>query len=153
MITGLLRALNAITDGDSLNYYTSNMKQDLYNSPSVFNYYPPNYQLVSNSLLAPEMKIYTTPTALLRANAINGVVFWNSPGGTKIDYTAWNTLAADNTKLLDALNAAMMHGSMPDQLRQSIITALNTLDPNDLNGRAKTAIYLMATSQHYSVQH
>ena len=153
LITGLLRALNATTDGDSLNYYTSNMKQDLYNSPSVFNYYPPNYQLVSNSLLAPEMKIYTTPTALLRANAINGVVFWNSPGGTKIDYTAWNTLAADNTKLLDALNAAMMHGSMPDQLRQSIITALNTLDPKDLNGRAKTAIYLMATSQHYSVQH
>jgi len=153
LITGLLRALNATTDGDSLNYYTSNMKEDLYNSPSVFNYFPPNYQLVSNSLLAPEMKIFTTPTALLRANAINGIIFWNSPGGTKIDYTAWKTLAADNTKLLDALNAAMMHGSMPDQLRQSIITALNTLDPNDLNGRAKTAIYLIATSQHYSVQH
>jgi uncharacterized protein (DUF1800 family) len=153
LIASLLRSLNATTDGDSLNNYTSNMKEDLYNSPSVFNYYPPNYQLTSNNLLAPEMKIYTTPTALERANAMNGIVFWNSPGGTKIDYTAWQTLASDNTKLLDALAAAMMHGNMPDQLRQSITTALNALDPTDLNGRAKTAIYLAATSQWYSVQH
>ena len=153
LISGLLRSLNATSDGDSLNNYTSNMKEDLYNSPSVFNYFPPNYQLVSNNLLAPEMKIYTTPTALERANTINGIVFWNQPGGTKIDYTSWKTLASDNTKLLDALSTAMMHGSMPDQLRQSITTALNTLDPTDLNGRAKTAIYLIATSQWYSVQH
>lgn len=152
-ITGLLRALNATTDGNNLNYYSANMKEDLYNSPSVFNYYPPNYQLVSNNLLAPEMKIYTTPTALERANAVNGIVFWNSPGSTKIDYTPWVTLASDNTKLLDALNTAMMHGAMPDQLRQSIVTALNILDPKDLNGRAKTAIYLVASSQAYSVQH
>jgi uncharacterized protein (DUF1800 family) len=153
LVAGLLRALNATTDGDSLNNYTSNMKEDLFNSTSVFNYFPPNYQLVSNNLLAPEMKIYTTPTALERANTINGIVFWNQPGSTKIDYTSWKTLASDNTKLLDALNTAMMHGSMPDQLRQSITTALNTLDPKDLNGRAKTAIYLVATSQWYSVQH
>jgi len=59
------------------------------------------------------MKIYTTPTALERANTINGIVFWNQPGSTKIDYTSWKTLASDNTKLLDALNTAMMHGSMP----------------------------------------
>lgn len=153
LITGLLRALNATSDGDSLNNYTANMKEDLYNSPSVFNYYPPNYQLVSNNLLAPEMKIYTTPTALERANTINGIVFWNQPGTTKIDYTSWKTLASDNTKLLDALSAAMMHGSMPDQLRQSITTALTTLDVNDFDGRARTAIYLVATSQWYSVQH
>ena len=152
-ITGILRELNATTDGDSLNYYTYNMKQDLYNSPSVFNYYPPNFQLVSNSLLAPEMKIYTTPSALYRANAVNGLIFWNSPGGTKIDFTPWKNLASDSNKLLDVLNATMMHGAIPDQVRQSIITALNVLDPADLNGRARTAIYLVATSQQYSVQH
>jgi hypothetical protein len=153
LVAGLLRALNATTDGDSLNNYTLNMKEDLYNSPSVFNYFPPNYQLVSKNLHDPAMKTYTTPTALERANTINGIVFWNQPGSTKIDYTSWKTLASDNTKLLDALSTAMMHGSMPDQLRQSITTALNTLDPTDLNGRAKTAIYLVATSQWYSVQH
>jgi len=49
LVAGLLRALNAATDGDSLNNYTSNMKEDLYNSTSVFNYFPPNYQLVSNT--------------------------------------------------------------------------------------------------------
>ena len=152
-VVGLLRALNATTDGDSLNNYSYNMREDLYNPVSVFNYYPPNYQLVSNNLFAPEMKIYSTPTAMERANAVNGLVFWNSPGTTKIDYTQWKTLASDNTKLLDALNTTMMHGAMPDAMRQAITTALNVLDPNDLQGRAKTAIYLVATSQLYSVQH
>ena len=152
-INGLLRALNATTDGDSLNNCSSNMREDLYNSVSVFNYYPPNYQLVGNNLFAPEMKIYSTPTAMERANCVNGFVFWNSPGTTKIDFTPWNTLASDNTKLLDALNTTMMHGAMPDAMRQAIITALNALDPADLKGRAKTAIYLIATSQLYSVQH
>jgi len=46
-----------------------------------------------------------------------------------------------------------MHGAMPDAMRQAITTALNALDPADLKGRAKTAIYLIATSQLYSVQH
>ena len=113
----------------------------------------PIYQLVGNNLFAPEMKIYSTPTAMERANSINGIVFWNSPGSTKIDYSSWKALAADNTKLLDALNAAMMHGAMPDAMRQAVTTALNVLDPTDLDGRAKTAIYLVATSQLYSVQH
>ena len=152
-INGLLRALNATTDGDSLNNYSNNMREDLYNSVSVFNYYPPNYQLVGNNLFAPEMKIYSTPTAMERANSVNGIVFWSSPGTTKIDYSSWKALAADNTKLLDALNATMMHGAMPDAMRQAITTALNVLDPADLDGRAKTAIYLVATSQLYSVQH
>ena len=153
MINGLLRALNATTDGDSLNYYSSNMRQDLYNPASVFNYYPPNFRLASNNLLAPEFKIFSTPTALWRANFVNGIVFWGSPGGTKVDFMPWASLASDDTKLLDALSVALMHGSMPDQLRQAILTALNPLDPNDLNGRAKTAIYLVAASQAYSVQH
>jgi hypothetical protein len=152
-INGLLRALNATTDGDSLNNCSSNLREDLYNSATVFNYYPPNYQLVGNNLFAPEMKIYSTPTAMERANCVNGFVFWNSPGGTKIDFTSWNTLASDNTKLLDALNTTLMHGAMPDAMRQAITTALNALDPADLKGRAKTAIYLIATSQLYSVQH
>jgi hypothetical protein len=153
MMNNLLRALNATTDGDSLNWYSYNMRQDLYNPASVFNYYPPNFRLASNNLLAPEFRIYTTPAALWRANFVNGVVFWNSLGTTVVDFTSWKNLASDNTKLLDALNVAFLHGAMPDQMRQSITTALNALDPTDLNGRAKTAIYLVATSQMYSVQH
>jgi len=152
-MTGLLRALNATTDGANLNWPAYNMRQDLYNPASVFNYYPPNYRLESNNLLAPEMKIYSTPTALERANFVNGVVFWNSPGTTKVDFKPWASLASDDTKLLDALNVAFLHGAMPDQVRQAVTTAIDVLDPNDLNGRARTAIYLVTTSQLYSVQH
>ncbi len=152
-MTGVLRGLNAITDGDSLNWFSYNMRQDLYNPASVFNYYPPNYRLSSNNLLAPEMRIYTTPTALWRANFVNSIVYWNWPGTTKFDLTPWSTLASDNNKLLDALNVTFMHGAMPQQMRDAITTALNALDPTDLNGRARAAIYLVTTSQIYSVQH
>jgi len=152
-MTGVLRGLNAITDGDSLNWFSYNMRQDLYNPASVFNYYPPNYRLSSNNLLAPEMRIYTTPTALWRANFVNSIVYWNWPGTTKFDLSPWSTLASDNNKLLDALNVTFMHGAMPQQMRDAITTALNALDPTDLNGRARAAIYLVTTSQIYSVQH
>ena len=152
-MTGVLRGLNATTDGDSLNWFSYNMRQDLYNPASVFNYYPPNYRLSSNSLLAPELKIYTTPTALWRANFVNSIVYWNWPGTTTFDLTQWSTLAADNNKLLDALNVSYMHGAMPQQMRDAITTALNALDPTDVNGRARAAIYLVTTSQIYFVQH
>ena len=152
-MTGVLRGLNAATDGDSLNWFSYNMRQDLYNPASVFNYYPPNYRLSGNNLLAPELKIYTTPTALWRANFVNSIVYWNWPGTTTFDLTPWATLASDNNKLLDALNVTYMHGAMPQQMRDAVTTALNALDPTDLNGRARAAIYLVTTSQIYSVQH
>ena len=152
-MTGVLRGLNAATDGDSLNWFSYNMRQDLYNPASVFNYYPPNFRLANINLLAPEMKIYSTPTALWRANFVNSIVYWNWPGTTKFNLAPWATLAQDNNQLLDALNVTFMHGAMPQQVRDAITTALNALDPADLNGRARAGIYLVTTSQIYSVQH
>jgi len=152
-MNGVLRGLNAVTDGDSLNWFSYNMRQDLYNPASVFNYYPPNYRLESNNLLAPELRIYTTPTALWRANFVNSIVYWNWPGTTTFDLTPWANLAKDNNQLLDALNVTFMHGAMPQQMRDAITTALNALDPADFNGRARAGIYLVTTSQLYSVQH
>jgi len=152
-ILGMLRGLNATTDGDNLNWYALNMRQDLFNPVTVFNYYPPDYKLVNSPLYGPEFKIYDSGTSMWRTNYVNTQVFWGYPNTTTIDYTTWKSLAADDNKLLDALSARFMHGSMPTQLRQAIIPALDALSPTDVDARAKTAIYLTLTSMHYTVQY
>lgn len=152
-MVGMLRGLNATTDGDNLNWYALNMRQDLFNPVTVFNYYPPDYKLLNSPLYAPEFKIYDAGTSMWRTNYVNTQVFWGYPNTTTIDYTTWKSLASDDNKLLDALSARFMHGAMPSQLRQTIIPALDSLSPTDLDTRAKTAVYLTLTSMHYTVQY
>ena len=41
----VMRALNTTTDGANLMYYADNMKQEPFVPTTVFNFYPPNYQI------------------------------------------------------------------------------------------------------------
>ena len=47
----LLRATNATSDGANLNNYASNMKEEPFESPTVFNFYPPNNAIPGTTLL------------------------------------------------------------------------------------------------------
>jgi hypothetical protein len=46
----------------------------------------------------------------------------------------------------------MMHGTMTAQNRATILTAVQALPATDTLGRARAAIYLVATSSQYQVQ-
>ena len=77
------------------------------------------------------------------------------PNGTSINFTEIQALAAADTtsnRLLDELNTKMMHGTMSAQNRSTILTAVNAVAATDPLTRAKTAIYLVATSSQYQVQ-
>src|SRR5439155_19547293 len=126
----LLRAFNAksadgtgLSDG-YLNPQSLALGMDAFRPPSVFSYFPPN-KVVGGTppVLGPEFGIYNTATALARANFVNTMVFGkiatgtNSPTGTSLDFSDWQTLAADPAKLLDALDGLLMHGSMPADMR------------------------------------
>ena len=61
------------------NYFTgdlANMGQDIYNAPSVFNYYSPSYQVPTFGLTGGEFQIFTPNNAVYRANLI--AVLFNS---------------------------------------------------------------------------
>jgi hypothetical protein len=45
IITGLLRSLGARSNGAGLSIYARSMNQNLFYPATVFNYYPPTYQL------------------------------------------------------------------------------------------------------------
>src|SRR5690606_9932318 len=78
-IAGALRATDGITDGDSLVAdwgWSGQMNQAPFHSPSVFNYYPPDFPLVGTTLVAPQFGIDTVGANLKRINFANALLFW-----------------------------------------------------------------------------
>ena len=149
------------SDGD-INRFSATLAQSVFNAPTVFNFYPPNYIVPGTSLLGPEFAIFNTGTSIGRANFGNSTVFGqinvslpNTPNGTKLNFTELQGIAAADTtsnQLLDVLNQRMMHGAMSAQMRSQILTAVNAVLSTDPATRAKTAVYLIVTSSQYQVQ-
>ncbi len=165
LITNLLRAFNARSaDGSTtsdgyLNPQSVNMGMDIFRPPSVFSYYSPGYVVPRTAgVRGPEFGIFSTSTALRRANFVNTLVFsniavgTNSPSGTSLDFSAIQPLASNPAQLADALNNLMMHGSMSDNMRNSIISAVSAVSSSNPLKRARTAVYLVATSSQYQVE-
>jgi hypothetical protein len=156
LVAGLLRALNAyVDDTNYLGYEMRNLSQDLYNAPSVFNYYSPFYH--AGALLGPEFQIHTPYSAIYRANLVHNLFSSysnniNSYGpGTTIDLTAYVNLAGTPSNLVDALDKVLTHGQMPAAMKQTIMTAVSGTSGN--LRRVQVGIYLIATSGYYQVWH
>jgi hypothetical protein len=161
-IVGLLRALGIESDGAFMRTHSGAMGQDVYRSPSVFNFYPPGYPLQGTDLLSPVSAIYTETTVLARANFVYKL-FHNSGDlapdpamagatGTKVDLSPLTTLANDPEKLLDKLNLVLMHNNMSSAMRDIVIHAVKAIPASDPVGRTRTAVYLVATSPQYQVE-
>lgn len=141
---------------------TANMGQNIFYAPTVFNFYSPDYVVPGPGLNGPEFGILTTGTAINRTNFVNTMVFGqinggstNAPLGTSINLAEMQALAAadaTSNRLLDTLNTKMMHGTMTAQNKATMMTAVNALPSTDPLGRARAAIYLVATSSQYQVQ-
>ena len=158
-VAGVVRAFGGTMSNQ--NYFgwdLSNMNQDLYNAPSVFNYYSPSFSPPGSTVLGPEFQIYTPDSAVYRANMMaNFFSSWSSPmlnygPGTNIDVTPYLALAANPASLVAALDLTLTHGTMPAQMKQAIVTAV----ANDGNGnlsRVLTGSWLILSSSYYNVWH
>jgi uncharacterized protein (DUF1800 family) len=153
-------ALSGPSDG-VINSLASNIGQNAFTSPTVFNFYPPDYVIPGTALPGPEFAIMTTSTSIGRANLGNTMVYGsigvstNAPAGTKLDFSEMTALAtADPTcnRLLDVLNERMLHKTMSPQMRASILTAVTSIASTNPAGRAQSAVYLVATSSQYQIQ-
>ncbi len=157
-----VRSYNGTTQSDGyVNQIIVSMGQDTFRSPTVFNYYTPDYVVPGTGLNGPEFGILTTGTAIARANFVNNVIFSRinvstaAPTGTSIDLSEMQALAAADAtgnRLLDALNIKMMHGAMSAQMKNTILTAVQAVPAANTLLRAQTAVYLVATSSQYQVQ-
>ena len=179
-INGFLRAFNvksfdklSMSDGvlgnRSSGDFTGSLDQFIFQPPTVFSYYQPGYEVPGTKILGPAFGILSTTTTLRRANNINTLVYTgvssnltptvaspDRPRGTSIDIANLEALAGNPIDVVNALDALLLHGTMHPQMRTSIVTAMNAI--NDANvttrnqKRARTAVYLVATSSQYDIQ-
>lgn len=159
LATQLLRSLGGYSDGVWLRSQTANLGQEVFNSPSVFNFFSPDFPV--SGYTEPEFGIDNAASALARSNFIYSLIYGGGAGpdssvigatGTKVDLAPWQILATSPAALVDRLDVLLMHGTMTPSLRQNLITQVSAVPANDPLSRARLAIYLLATSPSYLVE-
>jgi uncharacterized protein (DUF1800 family) len=150
MMVSVARLFNPTTDGTGFTGWGGNMGQSLFNSGSVFNFFPPQNLIAGTTLNGPEFAIYNTNTALARVNFVNTIVNGSISSGTKVDFTPVFNAGTQDT-MVDWLNNYFLHGTMSSQMKQSVETAMTAAGTNTKN-QAKAALYLVISSSQYQVQ-
>ncbi len=166
MLPGVLRALNGRSDGDAMGWWWGEiLRQHAFRSPSVFNFYPPNYPVAGTTLNGPQFGIHNTNAALERLNYLTYLLFWTGsapeasvPGafGTQVDLSAFVADAGDAAKLVDRLSALAVGGPLPAAPRNTIITAVNAFTSSNSSTwqteRVRQAAYLVFAAPQYQIQ-
>ncbi len=183
LITNFMRQMNAccggFSDGIDLATRSRAMAQDVYTSPTVFNYYPADYAIPGTDLAGPQFGIYD-PTSLFEGarTIYNLTLGANCPAagnvnlcgsnadattvgatGTKIDWSSLAALAATPATLVDQVSDILLYGKLPPGLRQQVINGVSGVAVStpptaaQLRDRARTAAYLIATSPRYQVEY
>src|SRR5678816_766768 len=144
----------------------ANYAQTVYRSPTVFNFFEPDYQANGDGalagLFAPEMQIITETTAIGAANYIYGGIYsgtpnattgvcggWPGPNGNdvRLNLLTEENLATNATNLVESLNQLLMAGQMPAAMKTTIVNYVNTLPSTTATNRltrAQAAVHLVA---------
>lgn len=150
-VIAMLRELHASVRADNrLERFPTNLGQRVFYPASVFNDYSPLYR-TSTGLLAPEFDLLSSGTALMRANVVRNLVEKGLNGDAQFDISPFVALAGSPADLVDAVGQAFLYGRLPATLKPEIVTAISTT--HDYNLRVRHAIYLVASSALYQVEH
>jgi uncharacterized protein (DUF1800 family) len=180
-VTNLLRALDASTDGVALRTSLASMGQNIYNSPTVFNYYQQDYLVPGTDLSGPPFQIFDATSYFARVNFAYNLIYSGtcdtgqptSPSvcgpapdatvlgavGTKINWQPFKPLAIDPAQLVDTLSIRLMHEKLPKAQRNKAINAVASValsatpTQTQLLDRVRMAAYLIATSPKYQVEY
>jgi len=159
-VTSVLRQLGALSDGAGLDQPARAMGQDVFYAPTVFNYYPAEYRIPGTSLIAPQFGIHNTNTVLHRMNFAYDMIYGGGYGpdddvpnaiGTALDLKSFASVAADPAKLVALVNDRLFGGGMPLGIKAEIVNAVNALPVDDPDERARTAVFLAASSFQFQV--
>ena len=157
-----MRGLGGRSDGVFLRGQAGAMGQQIFVPPTVFNFYPPSYQLPGTTTVAPEFFIDDAATALARANFVNQLIFGGGAApdptvtgssGTAVDLSQLiGTTASTADSIVNQLSTRLMHGSLSVAAHNAIVTAVNAVPASDPLGQVKAAAYLVATSPQFQVE-
>jgi uncharacterized protein (DUF1800 family) len=149
------------------------MSQSIMSSPSVFNFYRPNFlptgDLRQRGLFAPELQILNEASSITTLNHLYARLNRTDRDDTGIaltttdprfyttqyrfDLSAEKPLAVSPEALVDRLNLLLMGGRMPTDMRTILINAAYQIPMNDGGGdRVEDMIFLIASSSQFAVQ-
>ena len=151
MVLSVARAFHGQTDGSQFASPSSNMSQNVFNSGSVFNFFPPDNPIPQSTLNGPEFAIFNTNTSLSRVNFINSAVYGGFASSLKLDFTPVIN-AGTPDQMVAWLDTMFLHNTISDPMKQSILTAVAAVSSTDTKNQARTAIYLVLSSSQYQVQ-
>ncbi len=158
-IAGMVRAFGGqMSDANYYHWEMAELGQNIFSSPSVFNYYAPNYGVPGTSLVGGEFQIHSPNNAVLRANLVSDLFSqWSDPvqtfgPGTSVDLSAFLYMGPYPAKLVDSLDLTLTHGTMPAAMKSAIVTAVTGETGGNLR-RVQRACYLILTSSYYNVWH
>lgn len=147
----MMRSLGASVRADNrLERFPTSLGQKVFYPESVFNDYSPLYR-TSTGLLAPEFELLSSGTALMRANLVRNLVEKGLNGDAQCDLAPFAAFAGSPSDLVDAVDRALLYGRLPAALKPEIVSAVSAT--HDYNLRTRNAIYLVASSAFYQVQH
>lgn len=150
-VVAMIRALGASVRADNrLERFPTTLGQRVFYPPSVFNDYAPDYR-TPNGLLAPELELLSSGTALMRANVVRNLLEKGLNGDAPCDLAPFVALAASPGDMVDAVDRALLYGRLPAGVKEQVVAAVTAT--HDYNLRARNAVYLVATSALYQVQH
>ncbi|MYF01875.1 MAG: DUF1800 domain-containing protein [Gammaproteobacteria bacterium] len=132
-------------------------------SPSVFNFYQPNYapvgEIADNDMVAPEFQITTSTTVIGVTNYIGLAIFnenqlfhtfrphFETP---RIDLSEYEELAAEPDDLIRRLDIVLTQGKLSQTTKDIVKEVLHKVD--DDKERAQIAIYLILISPDNAVE-
>jgi uncharacterized protein (DUF1800 family) len=155
--------ISTISSATRLDGVQGNLAQAPLRSPSVFNFYHPDYvlpgPLATAGLVAPEFEITDDNYAISVPNFLRTFVLASVPTSAAAPYTITldlgyeQTLVGNPSALLDHLNTILCAGAMPAATKTRITTALAALPATTTTiDRARTAVLLTLTSPAAAIQ-
>jgi len=149
------------------------MAQSVMGSPSVFNFYRPNFMptgdLRQRGLVAPELQILNEAVAISSLNHFHGRLWQTDSADATIPTTTTDprfyttryrfNLAAEKAlanapeKLVDRMDLLLMGGRMPTEMKRILVASTYATPLSDGGGdRVEDLIFLIASSSQFAAQ-
>jgi uncharacterized protein (DUF1800 family) len=159
-VTNLLRAFNATSPSGkySVRNAYANLAEEAMHSPTVFNFFGPDYSapgaIATAGLRSPEFEITTDSTVISVSNYLRTAIYTGlGPSTDRITLTVSpeQARASDPAGLVDHLNTVLMAGGMSSNMRTILINAVTQIPSNNTLERVRTAIYLVVNSPEFAI--
>jgi len=159
-LTNLLRAFNATSPSGkySVRNAYANLNEEAMHSPTVFNFFEPDYEapgaIATAGLKSPEFEITTDTTVISIANYLRTAIYSSLGPSTDritLSLAAEQTRASDPAGLVDHLNSLLMAGGMSSSTRNILVNAVTQIPATNTLERVRTAIYLVVNSPEFVV--